>query len=82
MWKILGLAGIVGAAAVGATAGTRAVQRRQREVREIREADPDELRSVFGSPGYASVQARLTTRLDSMRVHFGVPAEDPVPYQR
>ena len=46
------------------------------------EADPDELRSVFGSPEYASVQARLTTRLDSMRVHFGVPAEDPVPYQR
>ena len=46
------------------------------------EADPDELRSVFGSPEYASVQARLMTRLDSMRVHFGVPAEDPVPYQR
>ncbi|MDE3003431.1 MAG: sulfatase [Gemmatimonadota bacterium] len=46
------------------------------------EADPDELRSVFGSPDYAEIQARLAMRLDSMRTHFAVPVVDPVPYER
>ena len=46
------------------------------------EADPDELRSVFGSPDHTEIQARLAMRLDSMRTHFAVPVADPVPYER
>ena len=44
------------------------------------EADPDELTSVYGDPAYAAVQAGLSSQLDSLRGHFAVPAEDPVPY--
>ena len=44
------------------------------------EADPDELSSVYGDPEYADVQADLEARLDSLRAHYAVPAEDPVPY--
>ncbi len=44
------------------------------------EEDPDELVSVYGRPAHAEVQARLTAQLDSLRAHFDVPAEDPVPY--
>jgi arylsulfatase A-like enzyme len=42
--------------------------------------DPDELRSVYGDPEYAEVQARLEVQLDSLRVAYEVPEEDPVPY--
>ena len=44
------------------------------------EADPDELQSVYGASSYAEVQARLEFQLDSLRVHYAVPDEDPVPY--
>jgi arylsulfatase A-like enzyme len=44
------------------------------------EADPDELRSVWADPGYAEVRVELEQQLDSLRAHYRVPAEDPVPY--
>ncbi len=44
------------------------------------EADPQELHSVWGYPAYAGIQARLSQRLDSLRAHFAVPAQDAVPY--
>ncbi len=44
------------------------------------EADPDELRSVWADPGYAEVRVELEQTLDSLRAHYRVPAEDPVPY--
>ena len=43
------------------------------------ETDPDELRSVFGDPGYADVQENLETRLAELRVQYAVPEVDPVP---
>jgi arylsulfatase A-like enzyme len=42
--------------------------------------DPDELRSVWGEPEFDEVRLELEHRLDSLRAHYGVPAEDPVPY--
>jgi arylsulfatase A-like enzyme len=44
------------------------------------EADPEELRSVYGHPDYASLQTRLEAQLDSLREHYAVPDRDPVPY--
>ena len=44
------------------------------------EADPEELQSVHGDPGYADVQAQLEVKLDSLRLHFAVPEVDDVPY--
>ena len=35
------------------------------------EADPDEVRSVYGDPGYADVQRGLLVRLDELRVEYG-----------
>ena len=43
-------------------------------------ADPDELQSVHGDPGYADVQAALEARLGELRVEYEAPDEDPVPY--
>ncbi len=44
------------------------------------ERDPEELASVHDDPAYAAVRADLETRLDSLRAHYAVPEEDPVPY--
>lgn len=44
------------------------------------ERDPEELRSVYGSAAYASVQADLLRRLGELRAEFRVPEHDPVPY--
>ena len=35
---------------------------------------------VVGDPEYAEIRARLEVQLDSLRAHFAVPEEDPVPY--
>jgi arylsulfatase A-like enzyme len=43
-------------------------------------ADPREMQSVYGAPGYADVQRRLEARLEELRAEYAVPAEDPVPY--
>ena len=42
--------------------------------------DPEELRSVYGDPAYASVTAELERRLAELRREYDVPAHDPVPY--
>jgi arylsulfatase A-like enzyme len=41
--------------------------------------DPDELRSVYGDPEYAEVQAALAARLAELRDQYAVPTEDPLP---
>ncbi len=41
--------------------------------------DPDELRSVYDDPAYASVREQLKARLTEMREQYQVPGEDPVP---
>ena len=43
-------------------------------------ADPDELTSVYGDPELEDIQSRLEVQLDSLRSHYAVPEEDPVPY--
>jgi arylsulfatase A-like enzyme len=43
--------------------------------------DPDEMRSVWGDPGYAEVVEALTARLAELRAHYAVPADDPVPHE-
>jgi arylsulfatase A-like enzyme len=45
------------------------------------ESDPDELRSVYEDPAYASTVDELKARLTALRVQYQVPAEDPVPYR-
>lgn len=42
--------------------------------------DPEEMRSVYGDPGYAEMTAELERRLWSLRQTYAVPAEDPVPH--
>ena len=44
------------------------------------EMDPHELRSVYNDPDYAAVVNELTERVAQMRIAYGVPEEDPVPY--
>ncbi|NIN72529.1 MAG: sulfatase-like hydrolase/transferase [Gemmatimonadetes bacterium] len=44
------------------------------------ERDPDELSSVYGHPDYVGVQEDLEDMLQSLREHYGVPQQDPVPY--
>ena len=44
------------------------------------ESDPDELRSVHADPAYRAIREELAATLDSLRVHYEVPEEDPVPY--
>ena len=44
--------------------------------------DPQELRSVFGEPTYASVQSELETELARLRVELKVPDQDPVEARR
>ncbi|MDX1647149.1 MAG: sulfatase [Longimicrobiales bacterium] len=44
------------------------------------DADPDELNSVHDDPAYAAVRLDLENRLDSLRIYYSVPEEDPVPY--
>ena len=44
------------------------------------ERDPEELRSVYGSPEYAPVTADLLRRLAELRAQYRVPEHDPVPY--
>lgn len=44
------------------------------------ERDPEELRSVYGSPEYAPVTAALLRRLAELRAQYQVPEHDPVPY--
>jgi hypothetical protein len=39
--------------------------------------DPHELRSVYGDPAYAKVQAELTSELDRLRRDLKVPRIDP-----
>lgn len=42
------------------------------------EKDPDELRSVYDDPAYASVKAELKAELERLRSHYGVDrAEEP-----
>jgi arylsulfatase A-like enzyme len=43
--------------------------------------DPEELRSVYGSPEYAVVTADLLRRLGELRAQYAVPEDDPVPYR-
>ncbi|MHB1169897.1 MAG: sulfatase family protein [Longimicrobiales bacterium] len=43
--------------------------------------DPQELRSVYDDPDYASVVAELKQRLTELRAQYDVPAEDPVPHR-
>jgi arylsulfatase A-like enzyme len=42
--------------------------------------DPEELRSVYGSPEYAEVTVDLLRRLAELRTQYRVPEHDPVPY--
>ena len=42
------------------------------------ERDPDELRNVYQDPAYDDVVERLRERLEELRDHYDVPAEDPV----
>ena len=42
--------------------------------------DPDELRSVYGSPAYEAVTVQLQARLAELRRQYAVPERDPVPY--
>ena len=42
--------------------------------------DPEELHSVHDDPAYDTVLARLRATLAALRVHYAVPAEDPVPH--
>jgi arylsulfatase A-like enzyme len=42
--------------------------------------DPDEMRSVYGAPGYETVTAELKERLVRLREQYAVPAGDPVPH--
>ena len=44
------------------------------------ERDPEELRSVYGSPAYAALQQELLRRLGELRAQYRVPEHDPVPY--
>ena len=41
-------------------------------------ADPQEMRSVYGDPEYAEIQADLHAALLRLREHYAV-GEDPVP---
>ncbi|MEI6491624.1 MAG: sulfatase [Verrucomicrobiota bacterium] len=41
-----------------------------------REKDPHEMRSVFGDPAYADVQAKLTKEVDHLRTELKEPAKD------
>lgn len=41
------------------------------------EKDPQELKSVYGDPAYAEVQAELHAELDRLRKELGVPEQDP-----
>jgi arylsulfatase A-like enzyme len=43
-----------------------------------REKDPEEMKSVFGDPAYAGVQAKLMQEVSRLRVKFKEPAEDDV----
>jgi arylsulfatase A-like enzyme len=40
------------------------------------DADPDELRSVYDDPAYATVRSELEQRLVALRARYGVPATD------
>lgn len=42
--------------------------------------DPEELISVYDEAAYADVVTTLKRRLDEMRAHYAVPAEDDVPH--
>jgi arylsulfatase A-like enzyme len=42
--------------------------------------DPDELRSVYGDPQYASVVRDLEAKLRALRAQYAVPERDPVPH--
>jgi arylsulfatase A-like enzyme len=44
------------------------------------ERDPEELRSVYADPAYASTVAELKQRLAELRRQYDVPAQDPVPH--
>jgi arylsulfatase A-like enzyme len=43
------------------------------------ERDPDEMRSVYDDPGYATVVTDLKARLTALRQAYAVPEEDPIP---
>jgi arylsulfatase A-like enzyme len=45
------------------------------------ERDPDELRSVYGDPRYASVLRDLEAKLRDLRRQYAVPERDPVPHR-
>ena len=40
--------------------------------------DPNELQSVYGNSDYKTIQSDLLAELKRLRVHYKVPAEDPV----
>ena len=43
--------------------------------------DPNEMRSLYDDPEYASVVAELKQRLVRLRQQYAVPEKDPVPYE-
>ncbi|HEY0674104.1 MAG TPA: sulfatase [Longimicrobiales bacterium] len=45
------------------------------------ESDPHELRSVYGQPPYADVEAELKGKLAALREQYHVPEHDPVPHK-
>ena len=42
--------------------------------------DPEELKSVYADPSYASVRREMESKLTSLRSQYAVPANDPAPY--
>ncbi len=46
------------------------------------QTDPDELRSVYDDPDYATIRDELEARLAELRVRYLVPSEDPVAERR
>jgi arylsulfatase A-like enzyme len=42
--------------------------------------DPQELRSVYADPKYASVVAQMKSKLAALRAQYRVPSKDPAPY--
>ena len=45
------------------------------------ERDPEEMRSVYGDPQYATVRRDLEARLRELRRQYAVPERDTVPHR-
>jgi arylsulfatase A-like enzyme len=44
--------------------------------------DPEEMKSVYSDPSYASVRRDMEKKLDALRKEYAVPAKDPEPYYK